>query len=370
MTEYKHKVLLLPTTDFTAKSFYETYRLVLDKVDFTIILEGPNIQSEESYPDFITLKMKSYRVKRNLAGLRFFFPILLRVEVSRILRKHEYNSIIVSNECGLHQSIFVKKAQKRGIRCISHQVSSGIVNNDVLKKKLSLAKRIILNLYGSRQCKGYGYYSDEVWLMGEAWRNILQRDTFDIMPNGYYQNLVSSFRANSSAFTRWDKSQRNIVFFGGPLSEIELTTREQHLHILQSLESFALTNKELENTKFFYKPHPQEALVWSDQKIFQFVNIVDCSPEEALFNTDIGLSVSSSMSLQSRLLGKRSIGFHPYGLSEAITGGSKHFFDKIFKDIKELTADDLLHCSTNNSKELNDVVNMNIDLRSKLLLKL
>jgi hypothetical protein len=206
--------------------------------------------------------------------------------------------------------------------------------------------------------------------MGEAWSSIIHSGTFDIMPNGYYRHLVSSFWDKSSAFKPWEKAQRNIIFYGGPLSEIELITQKQHLNILESLESFALTNRQLDSTKFFYKPHPQEALVWSNQHIFQFVNIVDCSPEEALFNTDISLSVSSSMSLQSRLLGKRSIGFHPYGLSEAITEGSKYFFDKIFEDIKELKVNDFLDGSVRNYNEINAVVNMNIDLRSKLLSKL
>jgi len=356
----KNKLLLVPTTDFAANSFYHTYKYLLRHFDIYFLLEGPNI-TKRDYPEFEVLRLKSFERKEINFVNKVFFPNRLSCEISKLASSKKWHCVIVSNECGLHQSIIVKLFKKANIRVISHQVASGIVNSNLKNGGKTSFKKLILNyLYKKNTCRGYGYYSDEVWLMGKGWSHITNNKTQKIVPNGYYwdfKNIIE--KAGKIDHNYRSKGKINITFFGGPLSEINLMDHVLHTRILKQIEAL---NQELpKEFTLYYKPHPQEKLY---KKVFdlKLIKLCDLSPEDTLLITDIGISVSSSMSFQTKLLGKLSLGFWPKGLAANISDSSKLFFHQTFSQ-----KDHLLSGITNKTYKIenadtDEFFNTSIDL--------
>jgi hypothetical protein len=309
------------------------------------------------------LELESYKKKDQNIYHKIIFPLYLKSECKRLIKKIDWHKIIVSNECGLHQSIILKYADENEITTISHQVSSGIVNKDLKRSLFFKLRSWLLNkYYSSRPCKGYGYYSDEVWLMGKAWQTITKNKTVKVIPNGYYYNFKEIFSRKNNRFHINNKT--TFIFFGGPLSEINIVTKHNHKEILKNVLDLTIKFKDIFN--IYYKPHPQEKLIFEENS-FRELNILDIHPEEALSMCDIAISVSSSMSLQARLLGIYSIGFHPQYIDQYIKSKSVCFFDDIFENLSEIDLTLLKLESNNDISSINDYFENNLDLKSELL---
>ena len=329
----KPSILLLPTTDHCVKSFYYSYKGLIDSYNISICFDSPNIKQNHKLEGFNKLNKIILPTTNYIRKINNIFRI--RKLTNQYLKNISY--LIVSNECGLIQSAFIKKAKNKGIEVISHQVASGIENENKKIKLIHQLKVYILSrIYDTNICRGYGYYSDRVWLMGDVWSKITNNTNTNIVSNGYYYNFKEIYKEFVTA-TKIEKynstNKENIVFFGAPFLEFGLTTKKQ----LNDIYTFvSLMGLELGKTyNIFYKPHPQE-FTFLDFKFNDNVTFIDeLNSEETISITDVGVSLSSSMSLQTKLIGKRSVGFWPSWVPDNYKEFSHYFFDDTIINMDE-----------------------------------
>jgi hypothetical protein len=351
----KKNILLMPTTDHTTKSFYYSYKDLIADYNFYFILDNKNIKGNYDYKEIKEINFSSLSQYKHLTSLKKPFAfwvnsLYVKYKALEVLEKYKIDCIIVSNDCPMPQSIFIQEAKKRGIKVISHQLASGITNPNLKK---SLKSKILNFLAGNTSCKKFGSNSDLVWLMGNKWEHITDNPNRAIATNGYYYYFDQIYKDNVDLakvnFLKKEHEEIKIVFYSSPFYEINLLSKEDTIKIYKALNKIALNLKD--NYKLFFKPHPQEKLYKTidfDKNIFFLDSLTS---EECIEFADIGLSVGSSMSLQTKLLKKKSFGYWPNTLPEHYKENSKVFFDSIFKN-----ADDFIQLLLNKKeKEISNI---------------
>ena len=349
----KRNILLAPTTDHCVKSFYYSYKGLLGSYNISICLDSPNIKQNHKLEGFKKLNKIILSNNNLIKKLNNIFRVRKFTNIYLI----NISYLIVSNECGLIQSAFVKKAKKKGIEVISHQVSSGIEKKGKKIKLITQLKKYFLSkIYDTNMCRGYGYYSDRVWLMGDVWSKITNNTNTNVVSNGYYYNfkeIYEEFVTETKIEKYNSTNKQKIVFFGAPFIEFGLTTKKQLCDIYTFV---SLMGVELGKTyNIFYKPHPQE-FTYLDFKFNDNVSIIDdLNSEETISITNIGVSLSSSMSLQMKLLGKRSVGFWPSWVPNNYKEFSHYFFDDTIINMDEFEKIlNNIHCFE--PKDINDFI--------------
>jgi hypothetical protein len=354
--EMKKNILLIPTTDHTVKSFYYSYKDLTNKYNFYFVLDNKNIKNRYNYQEIKQIAFSGLSRYKHLNIFEKIFAFYInsryiKYKVGEILGKYSIDCVIVSNDCPMPQSIFVKTAKQSGIKVIAHQLASGIINPNL---KPVLKNKILNFIAGNLTCKKFGSNSDSVWLMGNGWKHITDNDKVSIATNGYYyyfdQIYKDCINLEKVKLMQNRHKEIKIVFYSSPFYEINLLSRDETIKVYEELNIIASILKS--NYRLFFKAHPQEKLYQEFGMAKNIILLNELTSEECIEFADIGISVGSSMSLQTKLLKKSSFGYWPSSLPEHYKENSKVFFDSVFTD-----ANDFLNIL--NSNQYNNKLDIN-----------
>lgn len=363
----RKKILLIPTTDHTVMSFILTYKGLENEFDVFFILDSVHIKREHDLSWAKVLDVSSIKNFSMVPKWLKFLPLSLnslyyKLKINEIFEIYKFDYVIVSNDRPLLQYRAIIEARKRNITTITHQVASGIISKNNINTWDRRLKSLIIGFFtGQFRRVHYGGQCDYVFIMGLSWRNIVSKripeSSVRLISNGFYYYFKSDFIKRTAQFDRSciqnklliHSDKKNIVFFSQPFFEISLFNRDQTLAIYGMVND--LSEKLPKDYQVLFKPHPQEVL-YREFKFNQSVKIIDAvTPDESLIISDATLSVSSTMSLQSKLLDIPSYSLIPDFMPEDYILSSKYFFHSNIDTINRM--DDEIKLIDN---ELDDII--------------
>ncbi|MGP2657653.1 hypothetical protein ACOJTA_11470 [Malaciobacter sp. WC5094] len=344
----KKNILLIPTTDHTVLCFKELYDYINEDYEVYILLDNKFIEKKYEFKKIKVLNFSSYQLLENIKGKSTFYKLFQMYLFSKYAiesfeyyyQKYHFDFIISSNDNAYLGNIIINRAKKYNIKSFVQQVASTIINNKTKDSFITKIKKKLIDKLMGMQSKGYCGNADYLLFMGESWISTVNTfgKKYFIVPNAYYYNLKNTKRIDNDM----EKEKKNIVFFSGPFFEIGLFNKLNTLKIYQFIDELYLKLNGKYN--LFIKSHPQEKLIhkYNFKSKFEYLNL---TPDESLDFCDISLSLSSSMSLQSKILGKLSLGIHPEFCPKEYIDTSIYFFDKTYLTVQNLS-DDLLNVET------------------------
>lgn len=345
----KKKLLLLPTTDHTVMGFSRSYEGMVDEYDIYFMVDGINIRNQHHIPWARMVPVACVRKFSSWPSLVKLFYFLvntyyLRAKLGEAFAQIEFDAVVVSNDCPVLQDYAIQFARKKSIPVITHQLASGIVPNS---NKISLSKMFVRKLFDvvcrKGGCFGFGGKSDYVFVMGDLWRTVVSKNVeasnIYTVSNGFYYYFRNDFLERTKSISKnailrelgLKTEKKYIIFYSQPFYEIGLFGRADTLKIYSTINDLA---DELgEGWQLLFKPHPQEKL-FKESSFNDGVNILlDSTPDECLVISDASLSVSSTMSLQSKLLGIPSYYLDTGLVPKHYREQSSYFFHKSLSEM-------------------------------------
>ena len=307
------KLCLIPTTGNALKKFDEIYS---DSFDLSWVFLSPycldreqcNFFHKSALAQLIWHSSKLVRLPSLYIGLTF-----LRSDIRRFIKSNAFDCVVVSNDCGLIQGLFVEEANRIGVPTVAHQVASATVPADV-STRIKL-KRMLKQVLGFPRNIGYGRNSKNTILLGAGWGRDLGLKHF----YRYNHNWKDLDRYREAIYAR-GLDKQSFLFVGQPLAEINLLSKKQaeaHYALIDGV--LASLNKGGVCAR--YKPHPQETA----HRKFEWP-LEKSDPLTALAAYDIFVSFSSTMNLDAKLMGKLSLRFDPLFISEIYKRQCSHYF--------------------------------------------
>ncbi|WP_201523469.1 hypothetical protein [Aliarcobacter butzleri] len=362
----KKNILLIPTTDHTVLCFKELYDYINEDYEIFILLDNKFIEKRYEFKKIKVLNFSSYQLLENMNHKNIFAKLFQMYLFSKYViesfeyyhQKYHFDFIVSSNDNAYLGNIIINRAKRYNIKSFVQQIASTIINNKTKEGFIKKIKKKLIDKLMGMKSKGYCGNADYLLFMGESWIstvNTFQKKYF-IVPNAYYYNLKNTKKINNDI----EKKKKNVVFFSGPFFEIGLFNEENTVKIYQFIDELYLKLGNKYN--LFIKSHPQEKLIYKyDFKSkFEYLKL---TPDESLDFCDISLSLSSSMSLQTKILGKLSLGIHPEFCPKEYIDTSIYFFDKTYLTVQDLL-DDLLNAKiidTNKNYSVDKIVDLSKD---------
>lgn len=345
----KKKILILPTTDHTVDGFFMSYEGIAKEYELYFILDGVNIRKHHDVTWAQCLPVSSVKsfTAWGRAGKLFTFILngyYLRAKLHEYFTKFKFDVVVVSNDCPMIQDYAIQIARKKGLPVITHQLASGIVPSSTginMRQKLF---RLLLRLISrTKRCQGFGGKSDYVFIMGDVWRSVVSERvnnaSIKLVSNGFYYYFRNSFEIRTKN-TDPASIRRNVglasdkpclVFFSQPFFEIGLFNKEQSLAIYQAVNMLAI--KLSNEFQLCFKPHPQEHLYRTFEFNEDVLMLHDLTPDESLLLANMSVSVSSTMSLQSKMLGIPSFFLEECFIPQKYREQSRFFFNSSITEL-------------------------------------
>lgn len=338
----KKNILLIPTTDHTVLCFKELYDHINEDYEVYILLDNKFIEKKYEFHKIKVLNFSSYQLLEDKSHKNIFSKLFQMYLFSKYViesfeyyhQKYHFDFIVSSNDNAYLGNVIINRAKRYNIKSFVQQVASTIINNKTKDSFVTKIKKKLIDKLMGMQSRGYCGNADYLLFMGESWLNTVNTfgKKYFIVPNAYYYNLKNTRKINDDI----QKEKKNLVFFSGPFFEIGLFNKENTLKIYQFVDELYLKLDGRYN--LFIKSHPQEKLInqYDFKSKFEYLKL---TPDESLDFCDISLSLSSSMSLQTKILGKLSLGIHPEFCLKEYIDTSIYFFDKTYSTVQSLSDD-------------------------------
>lgn len=322
------KLCIIPTTNSAYQNLKEIYSSEYKEINFVFLSPFILKRDECSFYDFSDIAKKVWGRNKLIRLFSLYFRMKkLRKSIKEYIIENKFQYIIVSNDCGLIQALFVEEGNKLGTITVTHQVASGTVNDKVGLIKV-FTRFVKGTVFGFPVNRGYGQTSREVILMGSGWARDLNLKSYNLYCNNKLRVDVSTKQLNLPDYL---PSNNKWIFLGQPLLEIGLFTKDELDDFYKKLKLFKDFISDKYDLILFYKPHPQERYY---RQYASWLNVIEAKPETVLSEYDVFISVMSTMNLQARSLGKASFQFKPNGMSNKYIKQSMYYFDSelIFED--------------------------------------
>jgi len=349
-------LLLIPTTNHIITSWSEVYNNFTDNGHKVYTILDNKFINKEFPSDFIKLELFAMRLHQldQLSSMQKLFIVLyLNIYAKQILKKYSIDTIVVSNDNALVANIFINNAKKLNKKTILHQ-AAGVLNKPI---KISFLQQLKLKLktfmFNLSSSPNIGNDVDLCLLQGEYWAKYIDNKNYKIVGNDYFRTFNKKIKSIKQTDILEFKKNINlgnkklVVFFSQPSKELKMASDKNIKSLYNDIKYLETKLLENDDYLFIFKPHPQEYYY----KEFNFKNIIkDIDINLLVASSDICLTIFSTMAIQSKIAGKKTLGYLPDYFDDNLVNYLKSVFDfhsnnienilkSIFSDVQEQQKD-------------------------------
>lgn len=365
-------ILLIPTTNTNFNNVKNSYIYCHNNGHKIYVILDNKYITTNAPTEFI--EIKSYFLKlQQLRGQRLnilqkvIMLGYLHIYIKHILKYYSIDVLVVTNDNSVFANVFVNIAKSYKIKTVLHQGNATFkkVGKLFLLEKLSIKLKTRLFKISQNNKNNMASSVDLCLLQGGYWIDYFDNKNYKIVGNSYYRQIselaksVTKKEIESYKNQITNKQNKQIItFFSQPFYEDNIGNKNNIVHLYQNIRNLQKILEKETNSTVIFKPHPQEMYY----KNFSFSNINTTTNSNLLIkSSDIVICVFSTIAVQSKIIGTKTIGFLPPLLDENILFQMRSIFDDYYTDVDALCLAIKNKTLKNNNNDYNDIFNLKIN---------